>query len=225
MKSSLQSLIPFLPPSSTTIPGDTLNSHLTAHLELRKSNTYSQLNYSLLPLCTDGAENTVCNNTSIVACLPIGCLETGSSGFRSSYHVAPSLRLFVPNGLKAYGHLLLSEGCACDVCAWFHLPSRGSVFLRCLLCSRFYCSFLKASRPERLPNKLSVDPGLSPSSRALVFPVPTLVCSLFFRFGGDRLFHNVQSLIFESWCKIRLFASRSPPDGFPADPAGSHLSS
>jgi hypothetical protein len=132
MKSSLQSLISFLPSSSTAIPGDSLNSQLTEHLELRKSNNYSQLNSSLLPICTDRTENTV-YNTPIAVCLPIGCVETGSSDFRASCHIAPSLRLFVTNG-----HFF-SEGCACDICAWFHIPSSRLVFRQFLLCSRSQC--------------------------------------------------------------------------------------
>jgi hypothetical protein len=36
-------------------------------------------------------------------------------------YTAPSLRLFIP--------IFFSKGCACDVCAWSHLPPRGSVFM------------------------------------------------------------------------------------------------
>jgi hypothetical protein len=44
-----------------------------------------------------------------------------SSG--SLHHIAPSLRLFVPNSLQAYRHFFFSEGCA-----WSHNPPHGSVF-------------------------------------------------------------------------------------------------
>jgi hypothetical protein len=31
-------------------------------------------------------------------------------------HIAPFLRLFVPNGLQAYRHFFFSGGCTCDIC-------------------------------------------------------------------------------------------------------------
>jgi hypothetical protein len=37
--------------------------------------------------------------------------------------VAPSLRLFIPNSLRAYCHFFFSKGCACDVCDRSCLPS------------------------------------------------------------------------------------------------------
>jgi hypothetical protein len=40
-----------------------------------------------------------------------------------TYHIAPSLRLFVPNSLQMYRHYFFSEGCACDVCDRSRLPS------------------------------------------------------------------------------------------------------
>jgi hypothetical protein len=55
-----------------------------------------------------------------------------SSGFQASCHIAPSLRLFIPNGLQVYCHFF-SE--ACD---WSHLPSCGLAFLLCLLSNRSY---------------------------------------------------------------------------------------
>jgi hypothetical protein len=87
----------------------------------------------------DRVENTVSNSISIPACvsfavgtcLPSRCLETAlvyllnsrslhSNG--STRYIAPSLRLFVSNGLQAYRHFF-SEGCA-----WSHLPPCSSFF-------------------------------------------------------------------------------------------------
>jgi hypothetical protein len=41
----------------------------------------------------------------------------------STRYIAPSFRLFVPNGLQAYHHFFFSKGCASDVCVCYHLPS------------------------------------------------------------------------------------------------------
>jgi hypothetical protein len=40
----------------------------------------------------------------------------------STHHIAPFLRLFIPNGLQAYHHFFSSEGCACDVHDQSRLP-------------------------------------------------------------------------------------------------------
>jgi hypothetical protein len=95
-------------------------------------------------------ENTISNNSPIVVCLLISCLETGSivacvvhfggtclpsrclamtySGFQASCHIALSLRPFVPTGLQVYRHFSFSEGYACYVCDPSHLSSRDSGF-------------------------------------------------------------------------------------------------
>jgi hypothetical protein len=41
----------------------------------------------------------------------------------STRHIAPSLRLFLPNSLHAYRHFFFFEVCGCDVCDRSHLPS------------------------------------------------------------------------------------------------------
>jgi hypothetical protein len=76
-------------------------------------------------------------------CLPIHYLAINYSGFQVSRHIAPSLRLFIPNDLQAYCNLFFSEGCACNVCDRFHLPSCGSGFPWCLLSNRSCCSTFK----------------------------------------------------------------------------------
>jgi hypothetical protein len=43
-------------------------------------------------------------------------------------HVAPSLRLFIPNNLQTYRHSFSSKGCACKFCDRSHLPFRVSAF-------------------------------------------------------------------------------------------------
>jgi hypothetical protein len=42
---------------------------------------------------------------------------------RSTCHIPPSLRLFIPNSLQIYRYFLFSKGCACDICDWSQLPS------------------------------------------------------------------------------------------------------
>jgi hypothetical protein len=96
---------------------------------------------------------------SMGMCLPSRCLAIKYSSFQPSCHIAPSLKLFILNGPQPYRHFFYSEGCA-----WFHLPSQGSVFPRCLLSNHSHCSLLKAAHPKRLPDKVPVCPGLSQSS-------------------------------------------------------------
>jgi hypothetical protein len=79
----------------------------------------------------------------------------------------------------------------------------------------WHYSLLKTARPEQLFEKVLVSPGVSSSSNVyLLFPtdrdksIPIgrylhisgsySVCDLFFRFGGGRPHHNVQSLIFRN---------------------------
>jgi hypothetical protein len=60
----------------------------------------------------------------------------------STQYIAPSLRPFVPNGLQAYRHFFFSEGCACDVCAWSHLPPH------CSVCTMFTRQLLPLLLPQ-----------------------------------------------------------------------------
>jgi hypothetical protein len=162
MKSSFHSLIPFLP---------SLLSH-SATIS-RDSILISQLPEIHIIWCQDKpTENTASNSSSIVGhCrrnmfakqLPSNgrLFWLRYSGFQASCHIASPLSLFIPNVLQAYHHFFFSEGCACNVCDRSHLPSCGSVFLRCLLS---HCSLLKATHLERVPDRVPVDPGVSPSS-------------------------------------------------------------
>jgi hypothetical protein len=86
------------------------------------------------------------------------------SGFQASCHIAPSLRLFIPNGLQAHCHFFLSKGCACNVGDWSHLPPHGSAFPWCLPSYSSRSSLLKAAHPEQFPHRMPVHPGVSPSS-------------------------------------------------------------
>jgi hypothetical protein len=91
-------------------------------------------------------ENTISNSNSIIVfifvavgtCLPIRCLKTGCKiplfirlmlSNSCIFYIAPSLWLFVPNGLRAYHHFFLSKGCTSDVRDRSHLPPHGSVFM------------------------------------------------------------------------------------------------
>jgi hypothetical protein len=109
-----------------------------------------------------------------------GALELHSLCFEQICHIAPSLRLFVPNSLLAYCHFFFLKGCAwianrhTAICSFLRAVLARSVigltflplaqFSLWLLfnCSR--CSLLKATHPERFPHKVPVSPSLSPSS-------------------------------------------------------------
>jgi hypothetical protein len=81
-------------------------------------------------------------------------------------HIAPSLRLFVPNSLLV---------CHCSFCSkvMFHLPAKlfrfSPLFLWCSFFNCYHCSLLKAARPKQLPARVPVDPGVSPLS-CVFFP-------------------------------------------------------
>jgi hypothetical protein len=81
---------------------------------------------------TDFSSLTVLLITSWHGPLPSNCRclivswSLPSNG--STCHIAPTLRLFVPNSLQAYRHFFFSEGCPCDVCdrPRFPFPWLGS---------------------------------------------------------------------------------------------------
>jgi hypothetical protein len=88
-------------------------------------------------------------------------------------------------------------------------------FQQCILSNRSRCSHIKATRPERLPDKVQVRPDLSPppsfsdrkGENYLEWPVSYIsgsyfVCSLFLRFGGGQPLHNVPSLVFRNPLEI-----------------------
>jgi hypothetical protein len=80
-------------------------------------------------------------------CLPHRCVATRVAEITKNatlllLHAFSTMEMFTkqPSSSKLFrlsgvtSHCLLlkaihpAEGCACDVCAWFHFPSRGSVF-------------------------------------------------------------------------------------------------
>jgi hypothetical protein len=61
-----------------------------------------------------------CEQVTIVA----SCIPDTIVAFGQTRHTAPSLRLFVPNGLKEYCHSFLLNATASDVHSWC---SRGSL--------------------------------------------------------------------------------------------------
>jgi hypothetical protein len=99
------------------------------------------------------------------------------------------------------------------------LPSfPWAFFSRCSFSNRYHCSLLKCARPKRLPDKFSVNPGVQTSTVSVLCrsngggeTIQSGWCShisgsfyaniasrFFFRFGGGRPLHNVQSLIFRN---------------------------
>jgi hypothetical protein len=91
-------------------------------------------------------------------CLRIRCCR---NMFTASLHrngctryIAPSLRLFVTNGLQAYCHFVFSEGCASDISDRSHLSPCGSVY-------RVFTLQLLLLPFHRVP----VGPGVSQSPR------------------------------------------------------------
>jgi hypothetical protein len=79
-------------------------------------------------------------------------------------HIGPSVRLFVPNTLQAYSHLFFSRG-LCLQRLWLGPPSLPWLGCwRCLLSNRSRISLLNSTRPEWLPDKVPVDPDVSPST-------------------------------------------------------------
>jgi hypothetical protein len=69
--------------------------------------------------CTSILSMGTCSVTAALYLLiPLSLPSNGSTCYS-----APSLRLFVPNSLRAYHHYFFSEGCACDDCYRSRLPS------------------------------------------------------------------------------------------------------
>jgi hypothetical protein len=129
---------------------------------------------------------------------------------RSLHHIAPSLRLFIPSSLQVYRHFFFSEGSACDICAWSHLPLCGSVFHGVYSPTTPAASF---SRPLILSSSLigcqwvqvyhhhpsPVGAAKSSESGQCSYIYGSCsVCCLFFCFGGGQPFHIVQSLTFRN---------------------------
>jgi hypothetical protein len=124
--------------------------------------------------------------------------------FQALCHTAPSLRLFVPNNLTVYHGSLSSEGCACNV--FFFFLFLGLVFplvvyfsprVALSLSNHCHRSLLTCTRPKWHPIKsclllLSVAVGSVLLHSRFVLSVQLF---FFFRFGGGRPLHKVQSLI------------------------------
>jgi hypothetical protein len=78
----------------------------------------------------------------------------------STCYIAASLRIFVPNNLQAYSHVLFSKCCACNV--WLASPSFPvPQFSQWLLSNYSHCSILKATHTEWFPNKLQAGLGVT----------------------------------------------------------------
>jgi hypothetical protein len=137
------------------------------------------------------------------------------SSLQASCQIAPSLRLFVVNGLQAYHHFFFSEGCACNVCAWFHHPSHGSVFpwsLTSLLSNCCRCYLLKTARPKssligcqsvqvyhhHLPLVGAIKSSESGQCSYIYDSYSKAASRLFFCFGGIQPLHYVRTLIIQS---------------------------
>jgi hypothetical protein len=86
------------------------------------------------------------------------CLAMDYLVFQASCHTAPSLRLFVPNSLLVYHRSFFSK-----------VFARDSVFSDWPLANRSHCYLFKGVRPERLPDKVPVNPGASLPSRVFLF--------------------------------------------------------
>jgi hypothetical protein len=137
------------------------------------------------------------------ACAGMFTESLPSNGY--TRHIAPSLRIFIPNSLQAYRHFFFSEGCACDVCvigltflpvarmfAVFTLPTAPAApSLRPLVPSGSLLRYHSVQVYHHHPvfptggAKLPIVAG-TPTFSALT---PCAVC--FFRSGGGRPLHNV----------------------------------
>jgi hypothetical protein len=131
----------------TTINSGTLNPILCCNFQLPTISMLSLLNYLSSHSQLDWGPRYIAsgrteqktpfpNNLYIVAGVFTYLLPGNGRLLIRLFHsngctryIAPSLRLFVPNGLQAY-HYVFSQGCACDFCDRSHLPSVGSVFPR-----------------------------------------------------------------------------------------------
>jgi hypothetical protein len=95
----------------------------------------------------------VTNSTGVVSVsmeiFDYGCLVM--TAFSQTRHIAPSLRLFVPNGLTEYNNPFLLDVSVVQSSWWLFYS-----------CSR--CSLLKTAHPEWLCSKVLGDPGALPSS-------------------------------------------------------------
>jgi hypothetical protein len=70
-------------------------------------------------------------------------------------HIAPSLRLFVPNSITV--HLLFFRS---EVSSSWRLIVAVFSLLRRLYSNHSHCSLLKTDLPEQLPDKLRIGPGV-----------------------------------------------------------------
>jgi hypothetical protein len=139
----------------------------------------------------------------------------------STCYIAPSLRLFFPNSLQAYRHILFSDGCVCDVCDRPQLPSwwlgsPGNYFPTAPAAP----SSKSVVPSGSLINYHSVQVhhhhlfsnwcGQKFQEWLMLLHFWLLICCLFFRFGGGRPLHNIQSLTSLTQWKSRRLASRPP---------------
>jgi hypothetical protein len=167
----------------------------------------------------DPAENTA---FQLVHWLAGRCLASAVVSFvsqslpsnRPIHHIAPSLRLFVPESLQVYRHFFFSEGCVCEVCDLSHLPSlwltshgdysptasaAPSLRLLILRGSLIKCQ----SRCTTIILLFSNSAGkISESGLCSYIFSSYSVCSLFFWFIGGWLLHNVLTLIFHGLMEV-----------------------
>jgi hypothetical protein len=110
-------------------------------------------------------------------------------------------------------------------CSFCHFPL-ARFFLRWLLSNRYHRSLLKSARPERLSDKVRLNPGASSSAKPIPCPQqwgpncpkwPILpyfrlllrkyASRLFKHFGGGRPLHNAQSAIFVTRRNKKVYIS------------------
>jgi hypothetical protein len=111
-----------------------------------------------VPLPSNGSSGDPYLRSCCLAMVVVTFVSRSLPSNGSMWHIAPSLRLFVPNSLQVYHHFFFSEGCVCDVCDRSCLPSLwlGSCMIALQL--------LPPACLEQFRDKMWAGPGVPPPS-------------------------------------------------------------